>query len=52
MEFDLDADFVDEYRRQFSDDTAATDLGHCQEFESQNSDTFLGMYIFFVQKAA
>jgi tetratricopeptide (TPR) repeat protein/SAM-dependent methyltransferase len=49
MGFDLDSNVIDKYRRQFPDDPAATNLKHWQEFEIQNPNTFLGMYIFFVQ---
>ena len=39
------------YRGRFADDPGAIDLNHWQEFESDNPDTFSGMYQFWLQKA-
>ncbi len=39
------------YRQRFPGDPGATDLGHWQEFEADNPDTFSGMYQFWLQKA-
>jgi 2-polyprenyl-3-methyl-5-hydroxy-6-metoxy-1,4-benzoquinol methylase len=50
--FDLEYSILDDYRRRFPDDCAATNLEHWQMFEYENPDTFLGMYTFWVQKAA
>ena len=40
------------YRERFPDDPATTDLGCWDKFESENPDTFFGMYQFWVQAAA
>jgi catechol 2,3-dioxygenase-like lactoylglutathione lyase family enzyme len=37
------------YRKRFPDDPAMTDLGCWHTFESENPDTFIGMYQFWVQ---
>jgi 2-polyprenyl-3-methyl-5-hydroxy-6-metoxy-1,4-benzoquinol methylase/Tfp pilus assembly protein PilF len=37
------------YRKRFPDDPAMTDLGCWHTFESENLDTFIGMYQFWVQ---
>ena len=39
------------YRKRFADDPAATNLAHWQAFEADHPSTFVGMYIFWVQKA-
>ena len=38
------------YRRRFADDPAATNLQNWHTFESENPDTFSGMYRFWIQK--
>jgi SAM-dependent methyltransferase len=38
------------YREQFPDDLAMTNLDHWHRFETDNLDTFTGMYYFWVQK--
>ena len=48
--FDLDAQVMQAYRQRFPDDPAATDLVRWHRFESENPDTFLAMYQFWVQK--
>jgi tetratricopeptide (TPR) repeat protein/SAM-dependent methyltransferase len=49
--FSLDDAVLAAYRRRFSDDPGATDLNHWQEFETDNPDTFSGMYQFWLQRA-
>jgi hypothetical protein len=39
------------FERQFRDDKTMTDLSRWHVFESENPDTFFGMYQFWVQKA-
>ena len=48
--FDLDLPVLQTYRQCFPDDPAATDLTRWQIFESENPDTFVAMYQFWVQK--
>jgi len=50
--FEIDANVLRTYRMRFPEDLAATNLECWQEFENENPDTFLGMYQFWVQKAA
>lgn len=40
------------YKLRFPDDPAATHVGQWQIFENENPDIFLGMYQFWIQKAA
>jgi SAM-dependent methyltransferase len=40
------------YRSRFPDDPAMTDLDRWRQFETENPLTFVGMYQFWVQKAA
>lgn len=40
------------YRKRFPEDAAATDLARWARFEADHPDTFIGMYDFWVQKAA
>jgi SAM-dependent methyltransferase len=49
--FSLDDAVLAVYRQRFSDDPGATDLDHWQEFETDNPDTFSGMYQFWLQRA-
>jgi hypothetical protein len=39
------------YRRRFAEDPAAVNLSHWQDFETENPALFVGMYVFWVQKA-
>jgi Flp pilus assembly protein TadD/SAM-dependent methyltransferase len=48
--FEIASDVLHAYRSRFPDDRAATDLARWQVFESENPDTFVGMYQFWVQK--
>jgi tetratricopeptide (TPR) repeat protein/SAM-dependent methyltransferase len=41
---------VQEYRKRFPEDKAATDLERWHAFENENPTTFTGMYQFWVQK--
>jgi tetratricopeptide (TPR) repeat protein/2-polyprenyl-3-methyl-5-hydroxy-6-metoxy-1,4-benzoquinol methylase len=50
--FEIESDVVEAYRTRFPDDQAATDLGNWQIFETENPDTFFGMYQFWVQRGA
>lgn len=50
--FDRDADVLLQYRAQFPDDPACTDLDHWHAYEQQNPRTFARMYQFTVQKQA
>ncbi|WP_295141050.1 tetratricopeptide repeat protein [uncultured Reyranella sp.] len=48
--FEIASDVVHAYRSRFPDDRAATDLARWQIFETENPDTFAGMYQFWIQK--
>jgi tetratricopeptide (TPR) repeat protein/SAM-dependent methyltransferase len=48
--FAIDDAVLAAYRRRFPGDPAATALAQWQDFESDNPDTFSGMYQFWVQK--
>jgi 2-polyprenyl-3-methyl-5-hydroxy-6-metoxy-1,4-benzoquinol methylase len=48
--FDITADILQSYRLRFPGDRAATNLAQWQIFESENPDTFVGMYQFWIQK--
>jgi SAM-dependent methyltransferase/tetratricopeptide (TPR) repeat protein len=50
--FEINANFLRAYKRRFPDDRTATNLAQWQTFENENPDTFIGMYNFWVQKAA
>ena len=50
--FEIDSAVLRAYRRRFPNDPAAVDLGQWQAFENENPDTFIGMYQFWIQKAA
>jgi 2-polyprenyl-3-methyl-5-hydroxy-6-metoxy-1,4-benzoquinol methylase len=48
--FEIESSALHAYRKKFPDDLAATNLTHWQAFELDNPSTFVGMYIFWVQK--
>ena len=48
---EADAKIAQRYRAQFPGDRAMTDLGNWNRFETENPQTFRGMYQFWVQKA-
>ena len=48
--FEIAPHILHAYKRRFPDDHAATNLSQWQIFESENPDTFLGMYQFWIQK--
>ncbi len=48
--FDVGADVLHAYRLRFPEDRAANNLGHWQILESENPDTFISMYQFWIQK--
>ncbi len=50
--FETDHDTLLAYWRRFPGDPAATDLRNWHMFESENPDTFSGMYRFWIQKSA
>lgn len=50
--FDVDPAIRQAYRQRFPDDPAATSFDHWHVFETENPDTFIGMYQFSVQKPA
>ena len=50
--FEHDADVLQQYRTQFPDDPACTNLDHWHAYEQQNPRTFRRMYQFIVQKQA
>ena len=50
--FAIDDDVLAAYRARFPDDPGATNLDHWQAFEQDHSDTFAGMYQFWLQKPA
>ena len=49
---ELKPDILEDYRRRFPDDQTALNLGNWQVFENEHPDLFLGMYQFWIQKAA
>ena len=49
--FKLDAEILQDYRRKFPEDGAATSLTNWQAFEHEHPETFRNMYQFWVQKA-
>jgi tetratricopeptide (TPR) repeat protein/2-polyprenyl-3-methyl-5-hydroxy-6-metoxy-1,4-benzoquinol methylase len=49
--FEVADHVLQNFRRQFRDDKTMTDLSRWHVFESENPDTFSGMYQFWVQKA-
>jgi len=48
--FELDPVVLHNYRTRFPDDPDATNLRNWARFEADNPDTFLGMYLFWIQK--
>lgn len=48
--FELDYEVLSQYRKNFPGDAAAIDLAQWQSFEHVHTDTFRGMYQFWVQK--
>ena len=50
--FDLVPKVVEQYTKRFPEDEAATNLDLWDQFEQENSGTFVQMYQFWVQKAA
>jgi len=50
--FELNPNFLRAYQLRFPDDRTATNLAQWQIFENENPDTFIGMYNFWIQKAA
>ena len=50
--FDLPPMILQRYAARFPADGAMTDLSLWNIFEQQSSDAFVGMYQFWVQKAA
>lgn len=49
--FDVDARIRQQYRTRFPADRTMTDLALWHTFETENPDTFIGMYRFWVQSA-
>ena len=49
--FDISPDILQAYRTRFPDDLAATNLAQWQLFETENPDTFVGMYQFWIEKS-
>jgi SAM-dependent methyltransferase len=49
--FDIKPDVIKAYRQRFPEDAAATNLANWEIFENENPDTFIGMYLFWIQKA-
>lgn len=50
--FELDPTLLHQYRERFNDDLAGTNLRNWALFEEENPRTFLGMYQFWIQRAA
>jgi 2-polyprenyl-3-methyl-5-hydroxy-6-metoxy-1,4-benzoquinol methylase len=48
--FELDRSVLHQYRSRFTDDPSGTHLRNWATFESDNPDTFAGMYQFWIQK--
>ena len=48
--FQLDSRVLHQYRARFADDPYGTNLRNWARFETDNPDTFLGMYQFWIQK--
>ena len=51
VSFSLERDVFEQYRRRFPEDAMLTDLDRWHEFEIGSNNPFLGMYVFWVQKA-
>ena len=49
--FVLEPQVVRAYGQRFADDPAAVDLGNWARFEADHPETFLGMYVMWLQKA-
>jgi SAM-dependent methyltransferase len=49
--FVLEPQVVRAYAQRFADDPAAVDLGNWSRFEADHPETFLGMYVMWLQKA-
>ena len=52
ISFELDRSVLHQYRARFTADPSCTDLRNWASFETDNPDTFVGMYQFWVQRAA
>jgi 2-polyprenyl-3-methyl-5-hydroxy-6-metoxy-1,4-benzoquinol methylase/tetratricopeptide (TPR) repeat protein len=48
--FEVNPSVLQAYKRRFPEDSSATNLGDWHIFETENPDTFIGMYTFWVQK--
>ena len=48
--FELAGPLMDAYRRRFPDDPGADRLDRWHRYEMENPDTFVGMYVFWIQK--
>lgn len=48
--FEMDHHVLFAYRTRFPNDPSASDLLQWEKFENENPDTFVGMYMFWVQK--
>jgi SAM-dependent methyltransferase len=48
--FELAGPLMDAYRRRFPDDPVANRLDRWHRYEVENPDTFVGMYVFWIQK--
>ena len=48
--FELDPQVLPRYRARFSDDPRATNLSNWAQFEADNTNTFVQMYRFWIQK--
>jgi tetratricopeptide (TPR) repeat protein/2-polyprenyl-3-methyl-5-hydroxy-6-metoxy-1,4-benzoquinol methylase len=48
--FELEPEVLNRYDEQFADDPSGTNLHNWALFEERNPDTFLGMYLFWIQK--
>jgi hypothetical protein len=48
--FELDPCVLHRYRARFTDDPSGTNLRNWARFETDNPDTFFGMYQFWIQR--
>jgi tetratricopeptide (TPR) repeat protein/2-polyprenyl-3-methyl-5-hydroxy-6-metoxy-1,4-benzoquinol methylase len=52
LAFDVAPQVAAHYAARYPEDTGRTDLDRWHEFETENSDTFVGMYQFLIQRPA
>jgi hypothetical protein len=48
--FEIDSSVIRAYKKRFPNDPSATNLDQWHIYEEENSDTFIGMYQFYIQR--